>query len=71
MVSVQAWCTGWWSAEREEALRQLDDILDAETAWQPGPALWGSAPSEGMEEASAEDHDEPRHAISPCLCHVS
>ena len=65
---VQAWCTGWWNAEREEALRQLDDILDAEAAWQPAPALWGSAPSDGLEESSAEDNqDEPRHAAVPCL----
>lgn len=62
-LRVQAWCTGWWNAEREEALRQLDDILDAEAAWQPAPALWGSAPSDGADEPSAEDDDdEPRHA---------
>jgi len=63
---VQAWCTGWWNAEREEALKQLDDILDAEAAWQPAPALWGSASSDGLDEPSAEDadDDEPRHAVT-------
>ena len=67
---MQAWCTGWWNAEREEALRQLDDILDAEAAWQPAPALWGSAPSDGLEEPSAEeDDDEPRHAPYPAYLH--
>ena len=61
---MQKWCTGWWKAEGEEALRQLDDILNAESAWQPAPALWGSAPSDGVHEASAADNDdyEPRHA---------
>ena len=61
---MQKWCTGWWKAEGEEALRQLDDILNAESAWQPAPALWGSAPSDGVHEASAGDDDdyEPRYA---------
>ncbi len=64
---MQAWCTGWWNAEREEALRQLDDILDAEAAWQPAPALWGSAPSDSLEEPSAEDDDdEPGYAVLLC-----
>ena len=63
---VQAWCTGWWNAERQEALTQLDDILDAEAAWQPAPAPWGSASSDGLDEPSAEtaDDDEPRHAAT-------
>ena len=69
MLWVQAWCTGWWNAEREEALKQLDDILDAEAAWQPAPALWGSASSDGLDEPSAEDadDDEPRHAVTSHL----
>ena len=68
---MQAWCTGWWNAEREEALRQLDDILDAEGAWLPAPALWGSAPSDGLEEPSAEeDDDEPRHAPHLAYLHL-
>ena len=62
-LGVQAWFSGWWKAEREEALRQLDDILDVEAAWQPAPALWGSAPSGGLEdEPSMEEADELRHA---------
>ena len=61
---MQKWCTGWWKAEGEEALRQLDDILNAASAWQPAPALWGSAPSDGVHEPSAADDDdyELRHA---------
>jgi hypothetical protein len=36
---MQAWCTAWWKAEREEALRQLDDLTDAPNAWQPALTL--------------------------------
>ena len=63
---MQKWCTRWWKAEGEEALRHLDDILNAESAWQPAPALWGSAPSDGDHEPSAgDDHDyELRHPPS-------
>ena len=64
-LGVQAWFSGWWKAEWEEALRQLNDILDAEAAWQPALALWGSAPSDGLEdEFSMEEADELRHAKS-------
>ena len=39
LVMMQAWCTAWWKAEREEALRQLDDLTDAPNAWQPALTL--------------------------------
>jgi hypothetical protein len=39
MACVQAWCTGWWKAEREDALRQLEDLTDAPNGWQPAFTL--------------------------------
>jgi hypothetical protein len=40
---AQAWRGAWFDAERDEALRLLEDELDAPGAWQPAQALWGGA----------------------------
>ena len=55
LLPEQAWSSGWWSAEREEALRALDELMDAPGAWQPLPALF----SDGGDAADPGEADGP------------
>src|SRR5437868_2161883 len=43
-----AWRRAWWDAEREEALRVLEDELASSAAWQPAQALWGGGDADEL-----------------------
>ena len=50
---LQAWRSAWWDAEREEALRLLEDELASAAAWQPAQALWGGPDEDDMGASAA------------------
>lgn len=47
-LHLQAWRNAWWDAEREEALRVLEDELASPAAWQPAQALWGGGDADDL-----------------------
>ncbi|KAK9906635.1 hypothetical protein WJX75_005264 [Coccomyxa subellipsoidea] len=49
LATQLAWSTGWWAAEREEAVRQLDELMDAPDAWQTAPSAWGPTAEPSMD----------------------
>lgn len=63
LLPEQAWSSGWWSAEREEALRALDELMDAPGAWQPLPALF----SDGGDGADPGEADGPNRCPAGSL----
>ncbi len=74
---AQAWRGAWFDAERDEALRLLEDELDAPGAWQPAQALWGGAdeadigggaPAGALEAWQARTRLGPRDPVSCSLC---
>ena len=40
---AQEFRDAWWAAEREEGLRQLNDALDAPSAWLPAHLAWDAS----------------------------
>ncbi|BDA46253.1 probable RAD50-interacting protein 1 [Coccomyxa sp. Obi] len=56
LATQPAWSTGWWTAEREEALRQLDELMDAPEAWQTAPSALGPTAEPDLDLME----DEPR-----------
>ncbi|KAK9798572.1 hypothetical protein WJX73_010536 [Symbiochloris irregularis] len=68
LCTQEAWRQGWWMAERGEALRQLEIIVDAPDAWQPAADVW-DAPDDGlMASHMPEEKEAWREEFWPPIC---